>query len=62
MLTDHPYPFRYPTADEIAALERRARVERARVARSLFLALFGRRAPAPDAEIGPSLPAAHPAR
>jgi hypothetical protein len=61
MLTNHPYPYRQPTADEIEDLTRRARVERAKAVRSLFLALFRRQPSAAKAGNEPSLSAAHAA-
>jgi hypothetical protein len=58
MLTNHPYPYREVTQDEIDALMRRARVERAKAAHGLLRALFGRKPSADKAEPAPSLSAA----
>jgi hypothetical protein len=58
MLTNHPYPHRPITQDEIDALMRQARVERAKAARELFRALFHRKPAADEARTGPSLSAA----
>jgi hypothetical protein len=55
MLTNHPYPYRQVTQDEIDALMRRARVERAKAVHELLRALLGRKL---SAEPAPSLSAA----
>ena len=55
ILTNHPYPRRQVTQDEIDALMRRARVERAKAVRGLFRALFSRKPAADKAEAAPSL-------
>jgi hypothetical protein len=61
MLTSHPYPYTQPTPEEMEEFARRARVERAKAVRSVFLALFRRQPAAATAEIGPSHSAAHAA-
>jgi hypothetical protein len=58
MASNHPYPYRHVTPEEIQALIRRAHVERALAARELLRALFRRKPAADNATNVPSLDAA----
>ena len=55
MLTNHPYPYQHVTPEEVQALIRRARAERAQSVRDFVLALFRRKPAANNATNEPSL-------
>jgi len=58
MSTNNPYPYLDVTQDQVDALIRRARMERAQVVRDLILPLFRRKPAAGQAKPEPSLAAA----